>query len=431
MARASTASGRRAVARPAPAPAPSTAPLSVCIVAHAHPAFSKGGAEMAAAREFATLRAAGHAAVLVAAAEMGSPRPGGLLLRHAPDQHLFDPSGMAEDRLFWSDLAARDALLALLVAQPVQVFHFHHLWRVGLDLVAALMEARPDARFVLTLHEMLAICAHHGQMLRTRGRELCHGFAPALCANCFPEQTPRHFALRRATWLTLLNRFDAVIHPSHFLQGRFRAWGLAPKSETVLENYLGDDLAAEPRAPGGPGLGGRFAFFGQPTPFKGLDVLVRGFALAQAAEPGLSLTLHGCEREDVLRLFPGLAEPLEAAGGALFFAGRYDGGEVLALMRGAGWVVVPSIWWENSPVVIQEARRAGVPLIVSGLGGMAEKVRPGLDGLHFLRGNAPDLARVLREAARPGRQEAMAATLADSIGREEFLGTLLPVLAGT
>ncbi len=410
---------------------PRTAAMEVCVVAHAHPAFSKGGGETAAWREFETLRAAGHPASFIAAAEMGASAPGGLLLRHAPDEHLFDPRGMAEDRLFWNDIAAREALLRLLVAQPARVFHFHHLWRVGMDLVTALMEARPDARFVITLHEMLAICAHHGQMVRTRGRELCHGFAPALCANCFPEQTPRHFALRRATYLALLRRFDGVIYPSNFLRGRFREWGLDTPRETVLENYLGDVLAAAPRsAAADPDLARQFAFFGQPTPFKGLDVLVRGFALAVAAEPDLSLAIHGCEREEVLRLFPTLAGPLEAAGSAIFFGGRYDSGDVLGLMHSAGWIVVPSIWWENSPVVIQEARRAGVPMIVSDVGGMAEKVRPGLDGLHFRRGNAPDLARVLRAAAAPGRREAIAATVADSIGREEFLDGLLGALAG-
>ena len=38
------------------------------------------------------------------------------------------------------------------------------------------------------------------------------------------------------------------------------------------------------------------------------------------------------------------------------------------------WVVVPSRWWENSPLVIQEAFMHGRPVICSGIGGMAEKV---------------------------------------------------------
>jgi glycosyltransferase involved in cell wall biosynthesis len=396
---------------------------AVCIVVHAHPDFSKGGGETAAYREFQTLRAAGRQVCLVAAAEMGAA--GELIAQHAPDEHLFAIGGMSEDRLWWSDIADRRALVRFLAAQPVGVFHFHHLWRIGLDLVAELMEVRPEARFVVTLHEMLAICAHHGQMIRTRGRELCRGFAPTQCAGCFPDRAARHFALRRASFLAVLRRFDAVVYPSDFMRRRFRDWGLEPACELVLENYLGDALAGLPRRVlRDAALGGSFAFFGQPTPFKGLDVLVRGFALALAGTPGLSLSVFGCEREDVARMFPEVVAALDRAGPAVSFFGRYDQAEVLDLMQGVGWVVVPSIWWENSPVVIQEAMRAGTPLLVSDIGGMAEKVRPGVDGLHFKRGSPQDLARVLRLAAEPGRQAAMSATLGDSPGREAFLAGL-------
>lgn len=398
---------------------------ATCVLAHAHPAFSKGGGETAAHREFQTLRAAGGQAFFVAAAEAGAQAEAGRLFAHAPDECLFDPRAMAEDRLFWSDLGARDQVLGHLIRLPVSVFHIHHVWRVGLDLIAALMDARPDARFVVTLHEMLAICAHHGQMVRTQGRELCRGYAPALCASCFPDRTPRHFALRRATFLTLLQRFDVAVYPSHFIRDRFRAWGLEAPHEVVLENYLGDELAQLPRIPQADGARGTdFAFFGQPTPFKGLDILLRGFALALQQDPRLSLNVFGCEREEVTRMFPNILEALDSAGNAIFFSGRYDQADVLELMRSGGWVVVPSIWWENSPVVIQEALRAGVPLIVSNVGGMAEKVRPGLDGLHFKRANPLDLSRVLVAAAAPGRQAALAATLADSIGREAYLAGL-------
>lgn len=403
----------------APAPGPAA---SVCIVAHAHPDFSKGGGETAAHREFLAVRQAGFRATLVAAVE-GLPGCEAML-PHAPGEFLFATSGMTEDRLSWDDLAARQELVRFLARQPARVFHFHHLWRIGIDVVAELMEARPDARFVITLHEMLAICANHGQMVRPRGRELCRAAAPALCSACFPDRPPRHFALRRAAFLEVLRRFDAVIYPSGFLRGRYRDWGLVAREEIVLENYLGDALAAHPRRAPDRALAGSFAFFGQPTPFKGLDVLLRGFALARAAEPHLTLSVFGCEREEVLAMFPSLAATIEDAGSALCFAGRYDQAEVLHLMQDAGWVVVPSVWWENSPVVIQEAMRAGTPLIVSGIGGMAEKVRPGLDGLHVRRGSPHDLARVMRQAASPDTHAAIAATLADSIGREAFLAGL-------
>lgn len=44
-------------------------------------------------------------------------------------------------------------------------------------------------------------------------------------------------------------------------------------------------------------------------------------------------------------------------------------------------LAVPSLWYENSPVVIQEAHAAGVPVIASRLGLLTEKVRDGVDGV--------------------------------------------------
>ncbi len=65
-------------------------------------------------------------------------------------------------------------------------------------------------------------------------------------------------------------------------------------------------------------------------------------------------------------------------------------------------VVVPSVWWENSPLVIQEAFLAGVPVICSNIGGMAEKVKDRVNGLHFAVGDHFDLLdRILELAGSP------------------------------
>jgi glycosyltransferase involved in cell wall biosynthesis len=73
------------------------------------------------------------------------------------------------------------------------------------------------------------------------------------------------------------------------------------------------------------------------------------------------------------------------------------------LMREVDWVVVPSTWWENSPVVIQEAFLHGRPIICSDIGGMAEKVRNRVDGLHFRAGSAESLVdRLIEVLQNPG-----------------------------
>jgi glycosyltransferase involved in cell wall biosynthesis len=402
----------------------------VCIVAHSHPDFSKGGGEIAAHYQFATLRAAGRDAIFVGANDVGThyaaSRPIETVLPHAPDEFLYSFAGMAEDRLAWRDPYQRRLMVDFLAGLGADVYHLHHYWRIGVDLIAELMEARPDATFVMTLHEMLAICLHHGQMVKTRSRELCRRESPLRCLACFPEQTLERFAFRKATLLAVLRRFDQIIYPSAFLQGRYEEWGLMGPRATVLENYLGDAVADRPRisATAGAARATHFGFFGQPTAFKGLDVLLRALPLALRGNPEITLTVFGADREDALRLVPELDTPIKAAGAQLTFAGRYDPADAVELMGSVGWVVVPSIWWENSPVVIQEARRAGTPMIVSDIGGMAEKALAGIDGLHFKRGSAVDLARAMVEAAAPEMRARLGGTIRDVIGRAEFLAGL-------
>lgn len=407
---------------------------AICVIAHSHPDFSKGGGEVSAYRQVQTHRSVGQRAIYVAASEVNTTyaaqRPLDLVMPYAEDEHLFAFGGMDSDRLWWDDPFQRRSLVRFLADLPVQVYHFHHYWRIGADLIAELMEARPDARFVITLHEMLAICLHHGQMIRTRGRELCRAESPLRCLGCFPDKPIEAMVLRKAVLLDTLRRFDHVLYPSAFIQARYEAWGLRGVRASVLENYLGDELLAVPRPPQpAPAMARRFGFFGQPTPFKGLDILVKGVALALAEDPDITLTVFGAEREDVLRFFPETKAVLEEAGRSIAFAGRYDPADVLSLMGAVGWVVIPSIWWENSPVVIQEARRVGTPLIASDIGGMAEKVLHGVDGLHFKRASPVDLARVLVEAARPETRARLGMSVRDVIGKAEFLARLAEAFA--
>ena len=80
-------------------------------------------------------------------------------------------------------------------------------------------------------------------------------------------------------------------------------------------------------------------------------------------------------------------------------------------MRQCEYVLLPSTWWENSPVVIQEAYLAGCPVLCSGIGGMAEKVKDGLTGIHFQTGSASDLVRALEMAADRDTYSSLTANL--------------------
>ena len=79
------------------------------------------------------------------------------------------------------------------------------------------------------------------------------------------------------------------------------------------------------------------------------------------------------------------------------YMGRYDNRELGRILAGIDVVVVPSIWYENAPLVIREAFLARTPVITADFGGMREWVRDGVDGLLF---QARDVADLRRQIAR-------------------------------
>ena len=86
------------------------------------------------------------------------------------------------------------------------------------------------------------------------------------------------------------------------------------------------------------------------------------------------------------------------AGDAATHCGPYRREDLPKLMADVDWVLVPSTWWENAPLAILEAFRHKRPVICSDIGGMAELVADGVNGLHFRAGDVASLARTMRRA---------------------------------
>src|SRR5262249_15147584 len=143
-----------------------------------------------------------------------------------------------------------------------------------------------------------------------------------------------------------------------------------------------------PLPPGGRRA--RLGFFGQVTEFKGLQVLLD--AVGRVPDPvwgeDAALCIFGGNLENQPEAFRNHFDSLVTkAGRRAKFYGPYRSEEMPDLMRQVDYVVVPSIWWENSPLVIQEAFLHGRPLIASDIGGMKEKITDGVDGVHFRVGS--------------------------------------------
>jgi len=411
---------------------------TVLFICHNHPSVRPGGAEAYALELHRHLVAAGDVRSVFLAkggpplAPVGRVHLGTYVapVEGSPDEYFFFTEEWIYDWTFgtirYDKQPYTKHFRAFLEAIQPDVVHLQHTMFFGYDILREIKNTCPDAAIVYTLHEFMPICHRQGQMLRATDDTPCMQESPRRCNECFPEIDQQTFYLRKRFVQSHMEVVDRFIAPSAFLGQRYVDWGL-PAEKVVVEEYgrtpPAGEAAIQPRR-----HRDRFGFFGQLTPFKGLQVVLEAIIELHGASAGQDPLLAALERaagsqapvaeggEDGgpqphvrihganLDLQPGpfqnrIAELLERAGAHATFIGAYDHDDLHAYMSEVDWVIIPSIWWENSPLVIQEAFHFGRPVIASDIGGMAEKVTHEFDGLHFRANDPTSLAATMQRAA--------------------------------
>lgn len=368
----------------------------IAIFSHSHPSLSKGGAEIAAHTLFLGLRAIGVDAILIAACDEDAFER---LELGANEFALSHRGGFYDHFYHLAPIGVRRALIDLLKRERVDILNAHHFLYAGIDAFSDVAAA--GISVVFTIHEFLAICHNHGQLITRGAQLLCEGPSPSACRDCYPEHSRQQFAVRQQHVAAALADVAAFISPSHFLADRMIANGVPADRMTVIENGIPQRAPAPPVASLAERRVWKFGFFGQINPFKGLDVILGACAiLARDPERAshVRIAIHGNfvgQSDEFIARFKTAVEEYTF----LSYLGPYDNRVVGRLMGACDYVVAPSTWWENSPVVIQEAFHARRPVICTGIGGMAEKVVDRVTGLHFARNDAGDLAEKIVEAA--------------------------------
>lgn len=374
-----------------------TAPARhVLVAAHSHPALTKGGAEIAAFALHRALAEAGRWSSTFLGCG-GEARPGAAIGQpFGADEYLYAPGPFD-----WFTFTNRNEdfapeFAALLARLRPDILHFHHYAQFGVEAFAIARRALPSVRLVLTLHEYQAICNHFGQMVTRPDRVLCHEASPTACHRCFPENSTVDFFLRRHWLQSFFALVDAFIAPSHFLADRYVEWGLPRARMHVIANAIAPAAPKPSAARRSPRF--EVGFFGQMSPLKGIGVLLDA-ARELDDDKAITINIFGDDRNQPEAFRAELAARFTDLPARVRLRGRYDNARVDALMRGMDAIVVPSVWWENAPVVIEEALRNRIPVLTSDIGGMAEAVHEGRDGFHFPVGNPAELAALIRDLA--------------------------------
>jgi glycosyltransferase involved in cell wall biosynthesis len=135
-----------------------------------------------------------------------------------------------------------------------------------------------------------------------------------------------------------------------------------------------------------------FGFIGTLSPHKGADLLIQAFQQLQPSNA--KLIIYGD-----LNHLPSYSKYLQNLADSnlnIVFSGTFPAAKMPEVLAEMDFLVVPSRWYENTPLVIHAALQAGLPVIATNLGGMSELVKDEHNGLLFSLGDYHHLAQQMR-----------------------------------
>jgi len=311
------------------------------------------------------------------------------------------------------------------------VLHVHNLLNLSFDL-PRLAQARGVA-VVATLHDYTPICASGGQRVHVSEAYVCHEIDPVRCSRCFAESpfaaqmgasrvlrrpggrlaargthwlrrhlpaaagalshraaravevTPADVRVRLASARGAFDNIDWFVAPSAAIGAEFERHGVS-SARVEVSDYGFAAAVTAPRDPAVPPI--RIGFVGTLVWHKGVHVLVEAARLLTGA---FVVHVHGDTAT-----FPSYSGRLRQASAGLpvTFHGGFDRAQAGDVYAGLDLLVVPSLWPENSPLVIHEAFMAGVPVVGADIGGIPALVGSG--GALYDPFSAPALAARLQ-----------------------------------
>ena len=189
------------------------------------------------------------------------------------------------------------------------------------------------------------------------------------------------------------NSLDAILAPTKLMRQMLTANGIDPALIRISPYGMDTSDFRDARRPRPDSSGLRVGYIGTIHQQKGLHILLEAFKKLPR-DDGVTLRVCGD-----LKSYPDYAREVYGLAGRdhrVNFAGPFPNERMAEELEKVDVLVIPSTWYENTPLVIYSAFAAGIPVVASNLGGMAEVVRHGENGLLFEPGNAEDLARQLR-----------------------------------
>lgn len=332
----------------------------------------------------------------------------------------------------------------LLSSYQPDVVHFHN-FTVSQGITHLQLAKQAGCKVVLTYHTPTVSCSQHGLLFRSQTvcdgllslqrcsecRLVGAGLSPKLAALAahasLPWINPNHSnplirllttrqmtAAFHASWWKLVEQVDAIHVLAEWVRDVVKLNGVPPEKIHLIrtggpEPVVNQESNSHRISTGKPSPPRplKLAFVGRSTRIKGIHVLVDAIQQLPRDLP-LMVTFFRAEQTwEETAYGHDLQQRMEADDR---FEVKYSlpNDQLLQILTSFDLCIVPSLWLETGPLVVLEAFAAGVPVLGSRLGGIAELVRDGIDGLLFEPGNSTELANLIRQLSNhPERMQSL------------------------
>ncbi len=314
-------------------------------------------------------------------------------------------------QMIWSQ-QSRQGFAAILESERPDLVHVHNTFMAISPSIYSACSER-GLPVVQTLPNFRLICpastfSRNGLVCE----ECMDGLLPSIVHGCYRDSrvatgaVALMLATHRAlgTWKTLVTRYVAL---TRFAKEKFVRSGL-PSDKFVLKPNFADPDPGERQ-----GTGEYALFIGRMDEVKGTRILLDAWKRLPVTCP-MEVVGDGPD-------LPWMQQQAREQG--LFdvtFHGRLSHGAAVEMIKGARFIIVPSMWYEGFPMCIVEAFACGTPVLCSKLGGMSEIVGDRRTGLHFNAGDPQDLAEKVEWAWNHSSELAWMGRLARQKYEDEY-----------
>ena len=257
---------------------------------------------------------------------------------------------------------------SVLEKEKPDIVHVHNFKGLSLSVFSAVK--RLNLPLMFTAHDYSLICPR-ANLLRRSG-EICSDPSP-LCK-----------AYAKVQKFLVDSKSDLVTAPSQFVIDKLREAGLFRNVRTI-KLPLGIEINDKKPEKGYETI--EVLYVGNLSRHKGLHVLIKAFKELKFENVRLHVVGKGKDESEFRMMAK--SDP------RIIFHGFLPEKELLQLYRKVNIVVLPSIWYDNSPMVIYESLANGTPVIGSRIGGIPELIEEGINGYLFEAGNAYQLKKIL------------------------------------